>query len=303
MLKKLFNTCFASLLGCCAVNVYAQLPDPDVVYLDHPLLDGFAYSEIVEYEYQEDVNHRVVLGSLQRTQREVIAEDSELLRGNVTKILYEVSQEFSGADAYEFFRDQMVSKGYEESFACSGSACGSSNYWANDIFRNRILYGPERNQYYLAMETNLGLEVEPRISIYIITRGNRRIYAYVEIVEVGGVDVTEILHNTEALLIGLRTEGSIILPSVEFDANDQLLPGSDVSTATDLLENDLSLNVYVVAHLSQLMQRSRVRANSVRQALINAGIAAGRIVAEGVGPLAPNCAATECENRIELVLQ
>ncbi|MEQ8952503.1 MAG: DUF4892 domain-containing protein, partial [Gammaproteobacteria bacterium] len=128
---------------------------------DHPLFDRFAYSQIVEADFEEDTNYRIVLGSLQRTRGAVTAEDSQLVRGDLTRIVYEVSQEFDGRDVYDFFLEQMEERGYSQLYTCQGRGCGSSNYWANDIFGNRILYGPESNQFYLVMRTNLGLEQEP----------------------------------------------------------------------------------------------------------------------------------------------
>lgn len=276
---------------------------------DHPLLAAFPDSEIIAVEFEEDINYRIVLGSLQRTRGLVVPENAERLRGDVTKITYEISQEFSGEDAYQFFREQMQEKNYTELFTCTGSACGSSNYWANDIFRNRILYGPERNQYYLVMKAESGLQTDPYIAIYIITRGNRRIYAYVEIVEVGGSLTLVKIINTEALLASLREQGSIVLPGISFLGDNQLAEEVDLSYVVDMLQSDQSLQVYLVSHLGGnqplqiLMQRTASRARFLRQRLIDLGIGADRIDARGVGPLAPACAVENCSERVELVLQ
>ena len=279
----------------------------DAAYVDHPLLARFPDSEIVDYEFTEDENHRVVLGSLQRTRGVVVPEDSELLRGNVTRITYEASQDFTGEDVYRFFLQQMRDKNYREMFTCVGRACGSGNYWANDIFRNRALYGPERNQYYLSMQAGLGLQTEPRISIYVITRGNRRIYAYVEIVEVGGAVGASA--SIEALLVALRTDGAVVLPALNYDDYDRLPAGADFTVPLGILQADDSLQVYLVGHLQgdggveELTRRSRVRAEWLREALISAGVDAARITAAGVGPLAPACNEGDCAERMEMVLR
>ncbi len=298
---------------------------PVVGFTDHGLLSGYPYSEIVERDLQRDINHRIVLGSLERIRGEVIPEDSERLRGDVTRITYEVSQEFSGEDAHRFFQEQLDSRNYELLFECQGRGCGSSNYWANDIFRNRILYGPESNQYYMAFRANPGLENDPYFSVYIITRVNRRIYAYVEIVEPGGTQEAEqvaavavpvpVIVTTgtgagENLLQRLREQGSVIVPALEFQANDRLAVAANIEPIVATLNADQSLMVYLVAHLTEdgqtlevLMRRSAARATALRQALLAAGIEARRIQAAGVGPLAPNCVAGNCAERIELVLR
>ncbi len=278
-------------------------------FRDHPLLSPFPYSEIIEMSFEEDVNHRIVLGSLQRTRGEVIPEDSQRIRGDLTKINYEISDEFSGDDVFEFYEELISSGEFTELFSCSGRGCGSSNYWANDIFGNRVLYGPERNQYYVAFTINTDLEFDPLVSLYIITRGNRKVYAYFEIIEEGGAVMPPNLIDAEEFVSSLNDRGSVVIPNVEFDDGDRLAADSDLTLLMAILEFDAEIEVYLVAHLQgeqtleNLMQRSLVRANSLRQALIAQGIDPGRVIAQGVGPLAPACAEANCAERVELVLQ
>lgn len=159
------------------------------------------------------------------------------------------------------------------------------------------------------MSTNMGLETDPYIALYIITRGNRRIYAYLEIVEVGGSLSPLDIINTEGLLATLRERGSIVLPGISFTDDNQLGAETDLSYIVEMLQSDTSLQVYLVSHLGgdeplqSLMQRSAARASYLTQQLINAGLGRERISAQGVGPLAPVCAASNCNERIEMVLQ
>lgn len=277
---------------------------------DHPLLVRFPDSEIVDVEFEEDTNYRLVLGTLQRTRGVVVPESSERLRGDVTKIIYEVSQEFSGEDVLQFFRQQFAERDYEILFYCSGRECGSSNYWANDIFRNRVLYGPERNQYFMALRAESEGEPAAHMVLYIITRGNRRLYAYVEIVETNGSLPSIELIPTE-ILDNLRDNGSVILSSVSFVNDRQLSANANLEAVAAELNSQPDLNLYVVAHLGggaelePLINRSNVRAQTVRQQLINLGVAANRLTARGVGPLSPTCSTgisrEDCAQRVELV--
>jgi outer membrane protein OmpA-like peptidoglycan-associated protein len=308
-------------------SVRAAQSEVVVGFTDHTLIAGFADSEIIDRELQRDINYRIILGALERVRGEVIPEDSKRLRGDVTKITYEVSQEFTGGDVYAFYQEQLTAKNHEVLYSCGGRECGSSNYWANDIFRNRILYGPERNQHFIAFRANPALEESPYFSVYIITRVNRKIYAYIEIVEPAGTEDSEqiaVTVETEKPQISeqlsdvagsnflqrLQEQGSVILPPISFQSNDRLAGPADVESLVSALNSDQALSVYVVAHLKkdgrslqELMQRSLVRASSLRQALIEAGIEARRIEAAGVGPLAPSCANGDCEERIEIVLR
>ena len=316
---------FALVLSAFPLISVAQSQDVVVGFSDHSLLE----SEIVERELLRDINYRIVLGGLERVRGEVIPEEFERLRGDVTKITYVVPEEFSGQDVYEFFQEQLQSKEYQLLFDCQGRECGSSNYWANDIFRNRILYGPERNQYYMAFRENAALESDAFFVLYIITRVNRTIYAHVEIIEPAGTQEPEQVaaeapeepssegpqedSGETDLAQQLLQQGSVILPQFDFQSDDRLTAPVNVAAIVDALNSDESLSVYVVAHLQEddqtlqeLMRRSTLRANALRQALIAAGIGAQRIEAAGVGPLAPSCSLGDrgdCADRVELVLR
>jgi len=304
--KKLVLASAAVLMASAATS---QPQVTEIGFVDHPLLAGFPDSEIIGVEYSEDVNYRFVLGSLQRTRGQVVPEDSERIRGNVTKITYEISQEFTGADVYQYYLDQIDENNYTQLFTCEGRACGSSNYWANDIFRNRILYGPERNQYYLAIRAGAGLATDPSIALYIITRGNRRLYAYLEIIEIGRGPSSDAGSDIDRLTRSLQQRGSVVMSGVSFGSDDSLVSEGELELMVELMNQDPSLQIYLVAHLrtggsvAELLSRSLARANLLRQAMIDRGIDASRISAQGVGPLAPVCVGGACDQRIELVLQ
>lgn len=275
---------------------------------DHPLMARFPYSTLEEIEIVEDVNYSLVLGSLQRSRQEVVAENSQRLRGDVTKITYQVSQEFTGEEVYRFFSDQIAEKEYIELFSCTGRNCGSSNYWANDIFSNRILYGPERNQYFVALRVGDEPDPQAHISLYIITRANRRLYAYLEIIE---DDVSRGVVELDSLdlLESLNTQGSVALPMIVFSNDRELSPATNLDLVLDLLQANRDLEFYLVSHLGgdapleTLLRRSNTRAEFLRQQLVANGVSGDRLEARGVGPLAPACDIADCADRVELVLK
>jgi hypothetical protein len=296
------------LLILSAATAHAQSPG----FRDHSLITAFPDSEIIEMSFEEDTNYRIVLGGLSRSGGAVIPDDSRRVRGDLTRINYEISLEFSGDEVYEFYNEMISGEAYSELFRCSGRACGSSNYWANDIFKNRILYGPERNQHFVAFSVQTENELEVLASLYIITRGNRRVYAYFEIIEEGGSANPPTIIDTQELAESLAQRGSIIIPNISFDAADRLNPDSELATLVSLFASNPELRVYLVAHLQgeqgleSLLGRSRNRAASLRRALISAGIDPSRVDAQGIGPLSPLsalCEGDDCAERVEMVLQ
>ena len=273
----------------------------------HALVEGFPDSVLVSAEFEPDSNYRLILGRLQRSRGVVVPESEERIRGDISKLIFEIPREYSAEDVYGYFRRSFSDKGYDELFGCIGRECGSSNYWANDIFRNRVLYGPERNQYFLNVRAHTE-DVEPaHIALYVITRGNRRTYAYLEIVEPPGtsgpIQVVE-----EAFLTDIEEAGAIILSGVSFSSDEQLDASVDLSALALELSERPEQKFYVVSHLvaegnlDQLLARSTRRAEEVRRHLIALGVKDSQLVPRGLGPLAPLCAQERCADRVELVL-
>ena len=271
------------LLALLSTPAHAQSAGEQTAGADHPLLMRFPDSEIVEYDRTNELNHQLVLGTLQRTRGEVVPESAERLKGRVTRIVYAIPSDYQVSDVREFFVQQLRERGDSILFSCEGRACGSSNYWANDIFKRRILYGPERNQYYLAARSNTALENDPFLALYLITRANKRLYAYVEIIESEIAVAPQALVNEGLLAATLREKGSVVLPWVQFNTADGGEEELDDPSALDylvrLLRTDPEIRVYLVSHLSgpersleSLLEQSEKRAQLINAVLLEKGI-------------------------------
>jgi outer membrane protein OmpA-like peptidoglycan-associated protein len=130
--------------------------------------------------------------------------------------------------------------------------------------------------------------------------------------------VQEVAASAALFQSGLKISGHVEVPGIYFDTGKaELKPESDAAVAevARLLKTDPSLKVYVVGHTDNVaslelnMQLSQARAQAVVQALVGKhGIAAGRLIGRGAGPLAP-VASNDAEagrsknRRVELVKQ
>ena len=273
---------------------------------DHPLIERFAGSAIVGYSTEQDVNYQLVLGNMRRTTGQVVAERSQRLRGDLTRITYEAPQGFTGAEIAAFFQAQAEGKGYSELFRCTGRGCGNSNYWANDVFQDRSLYGPERNQHYLALQLKSEEASQSYAAVYVITRTNRRLLVRVDVLEtVNDEDVPAAGISVEALL----RNGALQIPGISFGSQDRMIDTGQLDQIVRLLQSNESIQLYIVAHLrdqdsfDNLMARTLQRAEQVREELIRRGVDGSRLVAQGVGPLAPLCTEGNCAERVELVMR
>jgi len=297
------------LLLLCSHGAWSQLPASDNSPRDHAVLSRLPGSEIVDYRVLDRTNYRLALGRMQRVNGRVTAGSEERLQGRLVRITYQIPSGYPGSDVFERLSGQLLDGAAGELFRCQGRGCGSSNFWANDVFGNPILYGPETDQFYLAVSLGSGEAVSGYAALYVVTRGNRRVYAHLDVLELPRDELDAPAATAESLLLRLQQEGSAMVRGLTFSDDDRLSDDNGLALLLETLSRDPMLRVYVVAHLrgegslQSLLQRSAARADLVVTRLVGEGIDAGRLNAQGVGPLAPVCAQAPCSERIEVVVQ
>lgn len=281
---------------------------------DYGGFQRFPGSEIVDYRVDESTVYQLPLGRMQRVTGRVAPSQSERFQGTLRRITYEIPSGFTGQEVYDHFRRQLLAGEQRELFACQGRGCGSSNFWANDVFNNRILYGPEATQFYMASTYEAQSAGEPVLgyaALYVVTRGNRRMYAHLDFLELSAAQAAEqrdaAADRPEAMWLRLEQDGVVSVPGLSFDESDQLTQDDGIQLVHELMQSQALLQVFVVGHLQgdgdvgSLIERSRSRAEQVVARLVEAGVDASRVQAHGVGPLAPFCRPGPCSQRIELV--
>lgn len=280
---------------------------------DYAGFQRFPGSTIVDYRVEESTVYNLPLGRMQRVTGRVAPSQSERFQGRLRRITYEIPAGFTGQEVYSHFRSQLLAGEQRELFACQGRGCGSSNFWANDVFNNRILYGPETSQFYMAStyQSTIDPDLVGYAALYVVTRGNRRMYAHLDFLELSESRAAEqrmgLASGPQVMALRLEQDGVVTVPSLTFDENDQLIDDEGIALVRDLLQREGVLQLYVVGHLQgddsleRLLTRSQERAQRVVAQLVAAGVDASRIEARGVGPLAPYCRPGPCSQRIELV--
>jgi len=107
----------------------------------------------------------------------------------------------------------------------------------------------------------------------------------------------EVVADPKAMLGDIRTTGHVAVYGIYFDTDSAVIkPESEaaIKAIAELLKAESGLKLYLVGHTDMVgkldynMDLSAKRAQSVVDALVGKhGIAAGRLVAKGVGPLCP----------------
>jgi len=137
-------------------------------------LKPYRSAEAVSDEWSSASSHLVVLGSLEKVNRELEPEKSEIFYGRRYQETYYLPEARRTGQVFEHYRSQLEALG-EILFECDGRACGSSSYWANKVFEEAILYGPEQFQKYVIASRSDG---GGYVAVYIGERATRKIYVH-----------------------------------------------------------------------------------------------------------------------------
>lgn len=292
---------------CAALPVTAadDLPNSS----DPELLERYPRSWIVEYSTRSESEYLLALGRLKKANSVVQPEKSHRLVGDLERVTYRVPEGHAPDQVFRWFRDQVEDRTREILFLCHGRECGPSNDWANDLFGISVLYGPDRDQSYLVARVSGG-DREKFLVVYVIRRGNRRIYAHVDELSVAPAEARAVQPNPATLLAMLREHRRVILPGLRFGQQQQLLDGANegIGPVVQALQLDIVLQVAVVAHartgqgIETDLRVSEARARNVVTLLVEKGIPLQRLYPHGAGSLLPPHDAREPRERVELVL-
>lgn len=259
---QFFRYARVSLLLAAPVAVAAPVPD-------QLQFDPFPGARVTHAEVQRSADHTVVIGLVRKVNNRLRAEREVSATGELVRVTFEIPRNHSRAEAFEHAREQLLSRPHTMLFFCEGRACGSSALWANEVLDNSRLYGPEENQAYLA----LSLEQEPRqlVSVYAVTRGNRRVYLHIDQFT-PDEPIREPLYPTPSTMLKLlESNGSLALPALDPEQTSAR-PGAEdpevwLNLVNRMLRSDTQVRVVI----------NGAQAPAVMQRLIDLGIRASRL--------------------------
>ncbi|WP_293266530.1 DUF4892 domain-containing protein [Neptunomonas sp.] len=263
----LTRICFLILVfGASAIHAADDLVDS----ADDSVLERFRGSWIVNYKTLPLADYALPLGSVEQVNGVERLEREEGMTGRLTRISYRIPEGNTTRKVFSFFKTQLEKQKAEMLFSCQGRECGSSNYWANDVFNFSKLYGVERSQYYLAARLP-GVTV----SMYVIERGSRKLYFHIDVIE---TDVAARMTAT------IKREGYVGI-SINQLPDMNLL--EKLIGQLESYSQDLTL---VVHHKGETLEKgkalSATKASQLRQALIDRKMS--NLSVQSVGALAPS---------------
>jgi len=264
-------------LVLCVAPAFAQEPDAEGCN-DHTLLTRFPGFRIDRCTRHDFSSHKFLVGK-----KEIAVE------GRYTEIMYYLNEGAKAPGAVALHRN------IQNALAKIGGIQVGNN--------------GEGDQYYKIAKDGAEVWVHVSASIneqYLLT-----------VVEKGRMK-QDIEADAAALGAGLKAEGKIAVYGITFDTGkSEIKPASEpaLTEIAKLLKAQPTLKLHVVGHTDNVagldlnLKLSKARAEAVVQALTaRHGIAAGRLIPHGVGPVAP-VAANDTEagraknRRVELVRQ
>ena len=169
------------LIAASVAGLMLLAASPELAVGDAIGLSAYPAARLTNSRAADEVtNYDFVLGAVERTGGAMRAKRSVRLAGRVDRATFEIPAGISTDEVLEHYRTQLAEHDYRVLFECRARDCGKSTVWANSVFGQATLYGPDRYQRYLAARQQLDGNDERLVAIYVTQRGNRKVYAHVE---------------------------------------------------------------------------------------------------------------------------
>lgn len=264
--------------------------------------------------------------------------------GALTRTVYLAPKGRSSLEVFRNFTDNLASKGFKPVFQCDNDSCGPSfkvlKYHWNDK-RTQVQgegYDNDRNRFvqavfdggkdirYALLQKGAGAAIT-YVGVYAALNSggsmgditdslSDRVSVLVEVLEPKAMEQKIVTVDADAISKELAANGAVSFYGLYFDT-DKAVIKPESKPQLDEMAKYLKANtaaVYIVGHtdtqgvLDYNMTLSGKRAQAVVDALKGYGIADARLIAKGVGPLAPRASnaadAGRAKNRrVEMVLR
>ena len=284
----------------------ASLP-AQLLAKDHPLIKPYPGSRggiTAERAFDE---YELITGPI----KDGKLSKSQHLEGKVTEIHYSIPEGRSVLEVYRNYETALKQAGFEILFACKGRECGTGGRVPVKGLGTILIWGEAPR----VLSAKLS---RPEGDAYVALHIPGTHSVIINVVEVKPMETGMVTVNAASLASDIGRSGHVAVYAILFDTGKwEIKPESEPALAeiAKVLKQDPALKLYVVGHtdnvgaLGMNKELSQRRAAAVMDALVvRHRISAGRLNADGVGPLAP-VASNDTEEgraknrRVELVKQ
>ena len=254
MQKWMYKTAVAALLTAVTSAVSAN-DFSAMLSLEH-LRDA----KIITQEHQDNVEKIYPKGSVRRISGKMRYSGEVLVRGSMDVLTVQLAPTHEALDAFNASRELLQNEQAQMLYWCAARECGSSSLWANQVFANSRLYGPDDRQAY-ALFRLAGEQQSSLVALYAITRGNGRDFLHFERFQAEQL-AADLLPTPTTLERQLNTDHRLALPA---------LTGQPEPVWVKLLVRALNQNI------TMRVSMAGEHAQAWRDAMVEQGLRSSRI--------------------------
>lgn len=249
--KRLRTGLAGLLLMGAAAHAAAELPVPQD-------------AKVVDQRPAVEQERVYPLGALRKISGQLRMDGKVEGRGQVSSVTYELPAERSAADAFTKAREDLQADGGYPLFWCEQRDCGENSLWSNEVFSSpRYLSGSDQDQFFILLRRT-GADHDTLVSLYAVTRGNKRAYLHVEQFA-ANAPLGDLLPTPATVLRELRSTGKLDYPDLSAEP-----PKTWVGLLARSLNLDSSLRVSLTGTQAQAWL-DQLTAAGVRSARLEVG--------------------------------
>lgn len=254
-------------------------------------LANYPQAELIESSTLDANRYQIVLSELKRSAATSFAENAAFRSGQLQRQLFSLPRRTELSTVIDHYQQQLQLGGYQLLYQCTGRDCGSSHFWANQVFDNALLVTREHSKHYMAMQrtTDEGTELT---TLYIAQRGSRQILvnidsmtldAAITLTNISGAAISQILRSQSGWLPGLIVDKGII----DQAASSVLLGQLKSLSGPDRENLNLAVHCYQSSKMTDNVRCSEKLADQLRLLTFN-NVSELSIHAQGALTLSPD---------------
>lgn len=138
----------------------------------------FPEARLSDEKKTQESHYRLILSELKRSQATTFGEREVRLSGQLLRRVWALPSGIDLAEVVTHYQQQL--DGMQVLYQCQGLDCGSSHFWANEVFANGRLVGREKDQSILVAVAQRDDGRRDVWVVYMVQRATRQVMVNVD---------------------------------------------------------------------------------------------------------------------------
>ena len=141
-------------------------------------LPAYPGARLSDEQSTQASHYRLVLSELKRSQATTFGEREVRLTGQLQRRVWTMPSGIELQEVVQFYQQQLDGK--QVLYQCQGLDCGSSHFWANEVFSNSRLVGREKDQSLMVVMSPRTAELNDIWVVYAVRRATRQVMVNID---------------------------------------------------------------------------------------------------------------------------